>query len=287
MDLGLHYHDFLSFPPERIGTTIAATARAAEDVGFTLFTVADHMFQMEMIGRAEDPFLESYTTLGFLAGQTKSITLAALVTAVTYRHPGVLVKAMTTLDVLAEGRTILGLGAAWYQREHDALGIPFPPAAIRLERLEETLRICRQMWSDDHDGPFEGKHFRLAETICQPQPLRPPPILIGGSGERRLLRIVAQYADIWNTTDGLSRLPGKVEVLRRHCASVDRDFSQIRLTASTFVDPFSNVDVFLRLVDSYAELGFTLLTVGPLPGRTDPVGFVERFGEDILPRISD
>lgn len=285
MELGLHYHDFLPGPPERIGPTLAATARAAEDVGLTLFTVADHLFQMEVIGRAEDPFLESYTTLGFLAGQTKSISLAALVTAVTYRQPGLLVKAMTTLDVLAEGRTMFGLGAAWWQREHDALGIPFPPATVRLDMLEDTLRLCRQMWSAD-DGPFVGRHFRLAETICQPQPVRPPPILVGGSGERRTLRIVARYADAWNTTESLDRLPAKLDTLRRHCDSVDRDFSELHLTASNFIDPFADVDDYLRTLERYTELGFTLVTVGPLPGHRDPVGFVNRLGDVVIPRLN-
>jgi F420-dependent oxidoreductase-like protein len=222
--------------------------------------------------------------MGFLAGQTKTITLSMLVTGVTYRHPGVLAKAVTTLDVLAQGRTMFGIGAAWYQREHQALGIPFPPVAVRFEMLEETLQICLQMWSDD-DGPFHGKHFRLAETICRPQPVRRPPILIGGSGEQKTLRLVAQYGDAWNTTASIEQLPHKLDVLRRHCDAVARDFAEIRLTASNFLDPFADVGEYLRTVGEYADLGFDLITVGPLPRHPDPVGFVKRLGDEVIPRL--
>jgi F420-dependent oxidoreductase-like protein len=249
-----------------------------------MFAVADHFFQMEAVGDAEDPFLEAYTTLGFLAGQTRSITLTALVTGVTYRHPGILAKIMTTLDVLAQGRTMFGIGAAWYEREHRALGVAFPPVAVRFEMLEETLQIVDQMWSDD-DGPFVGKHFRLAETMCRPAPVARPPILIGGSGERRTLQLVARYADVWNTTASIDDLPRKIDVLRRHCDGVGRDFAEIRLTASNFADPFADVDEYLRLVDRCAGLGFDAVTVGPLPGDPDPVGFVRRLGDEVVPRL--
>jgi F420-dependent oxidoreductase-like protein len=200
MELGIHFIDFLPGDSAKLAPTLVATAKAAEDIGATLFTLADHFFQMENVGRAEDPFLEGYTSLGYLAGQTETITLAMLVTGVTYRHPGLLAKIVTTLDVLSQGRSIFGIGAAWYDREHVALGVPYPAVRERFEMLEETLQICRQMWSDDN-GPYDGKHYQLAETICEPQPIRRPPILIGGSGEKKTLRLVAQYADVWNTTD--------------------------------------------------------------------------------------
>ena len=135
----------------------------------SVFTLMDHWFQMEMMATSEDPMLEGYTSLGFLAGQTSTMTLGLLVTGVTYRHPGLLAKIVTTLDVLSGGRAQLGIGAAWYEREHRGLGVPFPPLAERFERLEETLQICLQMWSDD-DGPYEGRHYQLAETICSPPP---------------------------------------------------------------------------------------------------------------------
>jgi F420-dependent oxidoreductase-like protein len=285
MELGIHYIDFLPGAAERLGPTMAATATAAEDAGATMFTLADHFFQMEGMGRAEDPFLEGYTSMGFLAGQTRSITLTMLVTGVTYRYPGVLAKTMTTLDVLAQGRSMFGIGAAWYEREHLALGVPYPPVAERFEMLEETLQICQQMWSDD-DGPYEGKHYRLAENICQPQPVRRPPILIGGSGEKKTLRLVAQYADVWNSTASVDELPHKLDVLRRHCDAVGRDFADIRLTAGLFTDPFADVDGYLRQVDQLAELGFDLINVGPMPGNTDPVGFVKRLGDEVIPRLA-
>ena len=283
MRLGVHYIDFLPGAPERLGPTLAATAKAAEDAGVEVFTLADHFLQMEGMGRAEDPFLEGYTSMGYLAGLTERITLAMLVTGVTYRHPGVLAKTMTTLDVLAGGRTMFGLGAAWYDREHHALGVPYPPVSERFEMLEETLQICLQMWSAD-DGPYEGNHYRLAETICQPQPVRRPPILIGGSGEKKTLRLVAQYADVWNGTASIDEMPHKLDVLRRHCDTVGRDFAEIRLTAGYFADPFQDVDEYLRTLDRYAQLGFDLISTGPIPGNPDPQGWVERLGDEVLPR---
>ena len=174
MRVGIHFVNFtLPGAPESLGPTLAATARIAEEGGVSFFTVMDHWFQMEMMATAQDPMLEGYTTLGFLAGQTSTMTLGLLVTGVTYRHPGLLAKIVTTLDVLSGGRGQLGIGAAWYEREHRGLGVPFPPLAERFERLEETLQICLQMWSDD-DGPFKGKHYQLAETICSPRPISSP-----------------------------------------------------------------------------------------------------------------
>ena len=146
----------------------------------------DHYFQMEQMASAEDPMLEGYTALGFVAGRTERLRLRLLVTGVTYRYPGLLAKTVTTLDVLSGGRDELGIGAAWYEREHLAFGVPYPPVAERFERLEETLQICLQMWSDDN-GPYEGRHYRLAETLCSPMPVSHPRprILIGGGGKRR------------------------------------------------------------------------------------------------------
>src|ERR1700741_3264819 len=230
MELGVHFIDFLPGDPAKLGPTLTDAARAAEQGGVKLFTLADHFFQMESLGPAEDPFLEGYTSLGFLAGRTTTIDLTLMVTGVTYRYPGVLAKAVTTLDVLSQGRSMLGLGAAWYDREHVALGIPYPPLGTRFEMLEETLQICGQMWSDN-DGPYNGTHYQLAETICEPQPIRRPPILIGGSGEKKTLRMVAQYADVWNTTDSEpDELEHKIDVLRRHCDTVGRDVSEVRKT---------------------------------------------------------
>lgn len=163
---------------------LADVARAVEDGGCDQLAVMDHWFQMENFGGPQESMLEGYTTLGYLAGQTERITLGLLVGGVTYRHPGVLAKTVATLDVLSGGRAQLGIGAAWYEREHLGLGVPFPPLFERFERLEETLQICRQMWSDN-DGPFLGEQYHLAETICIPQPLHRIPILIGGNRERK------------------------------------------------------------------------------------------------------
>jgi F420-dependent oxidoreductase-like protein len=288
MELGVHFIDFLPGDPAKLGPTLADAAKAAEQGGATLFTLADHFFQMENLGPAEDPFLEGYTSLGFLAGQTTTIDLTLLVTGVTYRYPGVLAKAVTTLDVLSQGRSMLGLGAAWYDREHTALGIPYPPLSTRFEMLEETLQICRQMWSDD-DGPYNGKHYQLAETICAPQPIRRPPILIGGDGEKKTLRLVAQYADIWNSTaTDAGVLKHKIDVLNRHCDVVGRDPGGIRKTVGGLlpVDPFEDTDGYLKTVERYAELGIAMINVGPLPGNPDPVGFIRRFCDELIPRLS-
>ncbi|MBJ7471653.1 MAG: LLM class flavin-dependent oxidoreductase, partial [Solirubrobacteraceae bacterium] len=174
MKLAIHVPNFtLPGGPEGIAPALAATARAAEDAGVDTLTLMDHWFQMESLATAQDPMLEGYTTLGYLAGLTQRLTLGLLVTGVTYRYPGLLAKTVTTLDVLSGGRAQLGIGAAWYEREHLGLGVPFPPLGERFERLEETLQILHQMWSPD-DGPYEGKHFQLAETLCVPQPISQP-----------------------------------------------------------------------------------------------------------------
>ena len=288
MELGIHFIDFLPGEPANLAPTLVATAKAAEDIGASIFTLADHFFQMEGVGNAEDPFLEGYTSLGFLAGQTTSINLALLVTGVTYRYPGALAKTVTTLDVLSQGRSTFGIGAAWYEREHVALGIPYPPVRERFEMLEETLQICLQMWGDD-DGPYDGKHYQLAETICAPKPIRRPPILIGGGGEKKTLRLVAQYADVWNSTDSEPEvLKHKIEVLTRHCENVGRDVAEVRKTVGLLLaDPFDDVDGYLTRLEEYAELGIDMINIGPVPGNPDPAGFVQRFGDELMPRVSE
>jgi len=232
MKLGLHYWNF-SRPadPAAIAGTLTQTAQLAEQAGISSFTVMDHFFQMEQGDRASarEPMLESYTTLGHVAALTERMTLGVLVTGVMYRHPGLLAKIVTTLDVLSGGRARLGIGASWYEREQVGLGVPVVPVAERFERLEETLRICLQMWSDD-DGPFEGRHYRLAETLCVPRPIsRPhPPILVGGGGEKKTLRLAARYGDACNVF-GTSPddVAGKLDVLRSHCRDEGRDYDRI------------------------------------------------------------
>jgi F420-dependent oxidoreductase-like protein len=287
VELGIHFIDFLPGDAAALTPALLSTATAAEEIGATLFTLADHFFQMEAVGRAEDPFLEGYTSLGYLAGRTTDIALALLVTGVTYRHPGLLAKTVTTLDVLSGGRSMFGIGAAWYEREHLALGVPYPSVSTRFEMLEETLQICQQMWSDN-DGPYDGKHYHLAETLCVPQPIRRPPVLIGGGGEKKTLRLVAQYADVWNSTDSeIDVLTHKLDVLRRHCDTVGRDVADIRKTVGFFEDPFADVDGYLKKLERLAELGVDMINTGPVPGSPDPAGFVKRFGDEVMPRMSE
>ena len=190
------------------------------------------------------------------------------------------------MTCLSQGRSMLGLGAAWYDREHAALGFPYPPVSQRFEMLEETLQICRQMWSDN-DGPYHGKHYQLAETICEPQPIRRPPILIGGDGEKKTLRLVAQYADIWNSTvTDVDELKHKIEVLNRHCDTVGRDPREIRKTVGLFVNPFEDRDGYLKTVERFAQLGVEMVNAGPFPGNPDPVGFIRRLADEVIPKLA-
>jgi F420-dependent oxidoreductase-like protein len=288
MRLAVHMSNFtLPGGPASLAATVAATARAADDGGCEAFTVMDHYFQMESLATAADPMLEGYTTLGFVAGQTRRIRLGLLVTGVTYRHPGLLAKVVTTLDVLSGGRALLGIGAAWYEREHLGLGVPFPPTAERFERLEEALQVCKQMWSDD-DGPFEGRHYRLAETLCRPRPVQQPgpPVMIGGSGERKTLRLVAQYADACNLFGAdVETVAHKLEVLDRHCEDVGRDPAEVTRTVIAGGDPFA--DDFLPTMEAYSRLGVSQVWVGPGPTVGDPAGWVGKLTESVLPRLSD
>ncbi len=288
MELGIHFANFtLPGGPAAIGPILSDTARAAEQGGCSTFTLMDHYFQMEEFADRREPMLEGYTALGFLAGRTERIRLGLLVTGVTYRHPGLLAKIVTTLDVVSGGRAQLGIGAAWYEREHLGYGVPFPPLSERFERLEETLQICLQMWSDD-DGPYEGEYYRLAETICSPEPVSSPRprILVGGSGERKTLRLVARYADACNlfATDP-DEVAHKLEVLDRHCADAGRDPADVQRTILGMTDPLQDVDEFLATMERYAALGVELVEVMPLV--EDPVAWAGRLGEEIVPRLAE
>jgi F420-dependent oxidoreductase-like protein len=224
-----------------IGQEFAALARDADQAGLDTLWVMDHFFQIPIAGEITEPMLEGYSALAFAAGNTERIKLGTMVTGVTYRHPGVLVKTVTTLDVLSGGRAWLGIGAGWFEREHEGLGVTFPPTGERFERLEETLQIANQMWSEN-DGPFNGKHYHLAETLCQPQPVghARPPILIGGGGEQKTLKLVARYADACNLAampgeEGRDALIHKLDVLRQHCEREGRDYNTIE---KTVIGPF-------------------------------------------------
>lgn len=285
MHLDLHVTRFdWAGGPSAIGPGVAQLARTAEAVGIRALSFMDHFFQMEMTAPAEDPMLEAYTALAFVAGVTQRLRLRVLVTGVTYRHPGILAKTMTTLDVLSGGRAELGLGAAWYEREHKGLGVPFPPIAERFERLEETLRICLQMWSND-DGPFEGKHYRLAETLCSPAPVSSPRprIMIGGTGEKKTLRLVARYADSCNLFGSPELVADKIEVLRRHCDSVGRDIGEIEVTALLQAREDWTPDDVLRDGEAYARVGAATVMASAL--GSDPVGKLDALFGPAVERL--
>nr|WP_221634068.1 LLM class F420-dependent oxidoreductase [Nocardioides luti] len=285
--MGIHYANF-SHPDwsARLTERLTETARVADQGGVDLLTVMDHWFQMENLGGPPEPMLEGYTTLGYLAAVTERVRLSLLVTGVTYRHPGLLAKTVTTLDVLSGGRAMLGIGAAWYDREHHGLGVPFPSTSERFERLEETLQVVHQMWSDE-DGAYAGTHYRLAETVCVPPPVqRPhPPILIGGSGEKKTLRLVAQYADACNLFgESAEVVAHKLDVLRGHCDTLGRDYDEIEKTVIAMGDPLGDPDGFVRDAAAYAALGITLLTT--MPSGDDPVAGTTEVCERIVPRLA-
>jgi F420-dependent oxidoreductase-like protein len=261
VELGLHVMDF-TWPdgPAKIAQNLTRIAAGAEDAGMTKLSVMDHLWQIRGVGPAEHDMLEAYTVLGYLAARTKKIELLAWVSAVVYREPGLLAKAVTTLDVLSEGRAALGIGAAWNADEAQGLGLPFPSTKERFERLEEALQICLQMWSES-EAAYEGTHYRLGRTLNSPQPLsRPhPPILIGGGGEKKTLRLVAQYAQACNLFNS-PEVAHKLDVLREHCAAVGRDYDEIEKTVMLRFDIGENgekVDELLEQLRSLAALGVT------------------------------
>ena len=256
MKLGLQVSNF-TWPdaPEGIGPTFARVARDADDAGMASLWVMDHFFQISMVGPPENDMLEGYTALAYAAGATKQITLGTLVTGVTYRHPGLLIKTVTSLDVLSSGRAWLGVGAAWNDEEHRGLGVPYPGTSERFERLEETLRLAHQMWSDD-DSAFEGEHYQLERPLNRPQAVSTPHprILIGGGGEKKTLRMVAQYADACNIFDmGPDAVKAKYDVIRGHCAAVGRDYADIEKTVLTRMDFANESDD--QMVDRFGALG--------------------------------
>jgi len=287
MRLGVHYSNFTHPDWEhRLADRLTETARVADQGGAAQFTVMDHWFQMEVLGGPPEPMLEGYTTLGYLAAVTERLRLSLLVTGVTYRHPGLLAKTVTTLDVLSRGRAMLGIGAAWYEREHDGLGVPFPSTSERFERLEETLRIVRQMWSGD-PTPYAGKHYRLEEPVNVPPPVQsPPPIMIGGGGERKTLRLVARYADASNIFGGTpDEVRHKLDVLRGHCEDAGRDYDEIEKTMIHRGDPTQDVDGFLAQMETYAGLGISMITMSP--PTDDPVGWTASMCDRVVPRLAE
>jgi F420-dependent oxidoreductase-like protein len=276
----------------QLGTKLTQIARAAEEADFYSLWVMDHFFQLEpVLGKVDDLMLESYSTLSYLAGKTEKVRLGTLVTGVVYRHPGHLIKSVTNLDVLSGGRAYLGIGAAWNEREAKGLGLPFPPIRERFERLEETLQIVRQVWSGDF-APFQGKHYQLLEPIISPQPLSQPhpPILVGGGGEKKTLRLVAQYADACNLFGRLeaSDLSRKLDVLRRHCDEVGRPYQEIEITALDTVHLAPGQMTPADVIDHcrhLADLGFQHLIFN-MPNVQD-ITPLEVFGREIIPAVRE
>jgi len=289
MKLGLQISSF-TWPggPEAIGPTLGRIASQADDVGFDSIWVMDHFFQIRSVGRPEEPMLEGWTALGFLAALTKRARLGLMVGGVHYRLPGLWVKAATTLDVLSGGRAWLGIGAAWNQEESRALGFPFPPLGERFEMLEETLQIAHGMWTGERgsEEAFEGRHFQAGRLLNSPQSLsRPrPPIMIGGGGERKTLRLVAQYADATNVFGGPAAIHHKYEVLREHCATIGRDPDEIERSTLQTVNlaaesPAQIVDRFGELADAAAQH-----VILGLHNVDDPAN-LETLGRAVLPEV--
>ena len=286
MKVGLQIPDF-STPrgPEALSSELAAVARTADDAGFEYIAVMDHFFQIGAVGPTEKEMLEGYTTLGYLAACTTHAALVTLVTGTIYREPGILAKIVTTLDVLSHGRAWLGIGAAWNEEESRGLGIPFPPVAERFERLEETLQICLQMWRGD-EKPYQGRHYQLERPLNSPQALsRPhPPIMIGGGGEKKTLRMVAQYADACNLFAGNDEAR-KLDILRQHCEAVGRDYDTIYKTAYYWFDPSQGAQRIVDDLGRLAELGFDA-AIGAVANVWD-VAPLEVIGSDVIPVVAD
>ena len=271
-----------------IGPTLARVARQADDVGFDSIWVMDHFFQIRGVGRAEEPMLEGWTTLGFLAANTTRARLGLMVGGVHYRLPGLWIKAATTLDVLSGGRAWLGIGAAWNQEESGALGFPFPALGERFEMLDETLQIAHQMFEGERgsEGEFHGRLYHARRLMNSPQSISRPrvPIMIGGGGERKTLRLVAQYADATNVFGGPTAIHHKYEVLRQHCEEIGRDPNEIERSTLQSVNlardaPAQIVDHFGELADAGAQ--HVIFSVHDVD---DPVQ-IETIGRDIIPQL--
>lgn len=288
MQVGVHLSSFTTDNPDTFADDIKTVVQVVDQAGFSLLTVMDHYFQIPHVGDIREPMNEAYTMLGHFSALTKRIKLSTMVTGVIYRNPGFLVKQVTALDVLSKGRAMLGIGAGWFEREALGLGFNFPSLKERFERLEETLLIAKQMWSDD-EGPYNGKHYQLKETICVPRPLQNPhpPILIGGSGEKKTLRLVAKYADACNlfTGGGYDMLEHKIDVLKQHCRDVGRDFDEIMVTSQGRIRSDMPTTEILDNLRKLHELGvdhahFSFENVYSLKS-------IELFEHEIIPEISD
>jgi F420-dependent oxidoreductase-like protein len=289
MKIGLQIPDF-TWPggPAELGPTLARIASTADQAGFEYIAVMDHFFQIRAVGPSEHEMLEAYTTLGFLAGHTQRARLLTLVTGAIYRYPGVLAKIITTLDVLSQGRGMLGIGASWNEEESRGLGIPFPPVKERFEHLEDALEVALRMWSDD-ESPYQGHHVDMARALNSPQALtRPhPPIMIGGGGEKKTLRFVAKYAQSCNLFPG-PELEHKLDVLREHCERESRDYNEIEKTAYHVFDVGPNGERVPETVAALKELadrGIDTAIGGVRDVHT--ITPLEIIGRDVIPAVAD
>ena len=290
MRVGLHISDFTwEGGAAELSARMGAIAQRAEEAGVDRISVMDHLWQISMIGPPEHEMLEAYTALGWLAAKTSRVELLTMVTAVVYREPGLLATAVSTLDVLSGGRAILGIGAAWNGDESRGLGLLFPPTAERFERLEEAIAICKQMWSDD-DGPFDGKHYHLGRTLNSPQALRKPhpPILIGGGGEKKTLRLVARHADACNIgIYDIAEAAHKLDVLRQHCEAEGRPYEAIEKTGQyryNLGENGENVQATIEYLHQAAELGFSQVH-GSLIGVSNPRQ-LDLLAERVIPAVA-
>jgi len=260
---------------------VAGIATTAEEAGFDSLWVMDHFFQIPMVGALDEPMFEAYTLLGALAARTRTARLGAMVTGVTYRNPALLAKQVTAVDVISGGRAILGIGAAWFDAEHEGLGFAFPSLGERFERLEDALQICRAMFTEDAPS-FEGRHYRIDKAVNRPRPLQPggPPILVGGSGERKTLRLVAQYADACNLFGTVDVVRHKLDVLKGHCEAVGRDYDEITKTKlATLVIAPTATEVDEILTQSAAERGVDVGVVRDFAIAGEPDAVVEQVAE--------
>ncbi|MCH7541695.1 LLM class F420-dependent oxidoreductase [Patescibacteria group bacterium] len=285
MKIGLVFTDY-KWPGDTkaIKTNVEKIAIGAETNGFDSLWVVDHYFSMS---DSSEPMLEAYTVLGFMAGVTKKITLGPLVTGVIYREPAFLVKAATTLDVMSGGRTYFGIGAAWYEQEAKGLGFTFPSTKERFERLEEALQIIKQMWSGN-TKPFKGIYYKLEEPINSPQPLSKPhpPIMIGGGGEKKTLKFVAKYADACNLFYA-PNLSHKLEVLKKHCQDIGRDYDEIEKTImlSATVASSGDASAIVKICNEVATLGIEhiIFSVSNIADKKP----LEIFGKEIIPSAKE
>jgi len=288
MRIGLQVPNF-TFPesPASIRPLLKDIAQFVDTSGFYSLWVMDHFFQIRGIGVPEQEMLESYSTLSYFAALTQNVKLGALVTAVIYRYPGVLLKTVTTLDVLSGGRAYLGIGAAWFEGEALALGIPYPPTKERFERLEETLRLVHQAWDGDQQ-PYSGKHYRLERPMLSPMPISQPhpPIMIGGGGEQKTLRLVAQYADACNLLISLPQdvLRQKLDILKSHCDAVGRDYDSIEKTALGTIDPVMTAGDIIQIFKDVKGLGFTHLIFNT--PEVENFKILNMLAKEVVPEIS-